>query len=98
MTNFRKIIRLFFSIIYITKSSKLTQLSEPLRSNKYLKNQFWTKNFGINLDDYNEPLKSFLLKISDEIIEKSFHDIEQYKIKSPTEALFTFKTDNIPVT
>ena len=71
MTNFRKIILLFFSIIYITNSFKLTHLCEPLRSKKYLKNQFWTKNFGLNLDDYNNPLKSFLLKISDEIIEKS---------------------------
>lgn len=66
-----------------------------LDSEKELKHKFWNSNYGLNITDYNKDFKTYLESINNNIITDSIQDLEQYRLKNPTDALYSFKTDNV---
>ena len=86
-----KTIFAIFSISFV--NARLTR--DILDSEKELKKAFWTNNYGLNIKDYNNDFKYYLESINNNIITDSIQDLEQYRIKNPTDALYSFKTDNV---
>ena len=88
------IIIFLISLFGLGLGSGNINLKNILDSKNYLKKQFWITNYGLNLDIYHSKTNIFLDEVNNDIIYKSLRDIEDYRIKYPTDALFNFRKDN----